>query len=395
MVPLLRGVRLLEVSTVVMGPLAGQILADLGADVVKLEPIEGDVARSAQPALGDLSALYANNNRNKRVIAADLKSGCGRGIAHRLIAQSDVLLINMRPDAAQRLGLGYEDVSRLHPEIIYCAVIGFGERGPYRGRPAFDDVIQAAAGLASLGRRDDEPPRLVPTILADKLGAVHAAYGMLAALASKARGRKGPVYVEVPMFEVLAATVLNEHLAGATFSADGAVGYPRVLSKDRRPFRTSDGWMVVLPYTGEQWRRFLSEIGRADIVAADWFASGAGRHTHIDELYAAVAAGLPARSTAAWSEALLGLDIPFSPVNDLEDLLGDPHLAAIGFFDTGPAYPPSICRALAQPVHYEGVEHLPDQPPRALGADTRRVLLECGYSDAEIDAMLARGDVLG
>jgi crotonobetainyl-CoA:carnitine CoA-transferase CaiB-like acyl-CoA transferase len=394
MIPLLRGIRLLELSTVVMGPLAGQILADLGAEVVKLEPMEGDVARSAPPARGDLSALYINNNRNKRVIAADLKSESGRTIAQRLIASSDALLINMRPEAAQRLGLGYEEVSRINPDIVYCAVIGFGERGPYRGRPAFDDVIQAAAGLADLGRRGDEPPRFVPTILADKIGALHAAYGLLAALTAKARGRPGPMYVEVPMFEALAATVLNEHLAGATFEADGEVGYARVLSKDRRPFRTKDGWMAVLPYTGEQWRRFLAEIGRDDLMAQPWFASAPARQAHIDELYAAVAAALPARGNRAWSEALLRLDIPFSPVTGLKELLADPHLAAIGFFDTGPAYPASICRTLAQPVHYEGVERLPDQPPRSLGADTRAVLRECGYSDGEIDAMKARGEVL-
>ena len=394
MVPLLKGVRLLELSGVVMGPLAGQILADLGAEVVKLEPIEGDVARGVLPRQGDISALYANNNRNKRVVAADLKSDAGRGIARRLLTQSDALLINMRPVAAQRLGLGYEEVAKINPDIVYCAVIGYGERGPYQGRPAFDDVIQAAAGLAGLGRGDGEPPRFVPTILADKIGALHAAYAMLAALTAKARGLRGAMYVEVPMFEALAATLLNEHLANGTFETDGELGYARVLARDRRPFQTQDGWMAVLPYTGEQWRRFLIEIAREDLVNQSWFESAAERSAHIDELYAAVARGMRGRSNAQWREALLRLDVPFAPVASLEDLLADPHLGAIGFFEPGPAYPPTIKRSLAQPVHFGALEALPNQPPRRLGADTRNVLRECGYSAEEIGAMAGRGEIL-
>ncbi len=394
MIPLLKGIRLLEISSVVMGPMAGQILADLGAEVVKLEPVEGDVARGALPRQGDISALYAGNNRNKRCVAADLKSDAGRELVRRMLARSDALLINMRPEAAARLGLGFDEIAKANPGIVYCAVIGYGERGPYRGRPAFDDVIQAAAGLAGLGRGEGEPPRFVPTILADKIGALHAAYGLLAALAAKARGHAGALYVEVPMFEALAATVLNEHLAGATFEEHGAPGYPRVLSKDRRPFQTRDGWMAVLPYTRGQWQRFLQEIGRDDLLARDWFDSDTGRAAHIDELYAAVSAGLRGRGSAEWREVLLRLDIPFAPVAGLDDLLADPHLAAIRFFEPGPAYPPGIRRSVAQPVHFGDLQPLPDQPPHGLGADTRSVLRECGFGDAEIDGFAARGEVL-
>jgi crotonobetainyl-CoA:carnitine CoA-transferase CaiB-like acyl-CoA transferase len=393
MVPLLKGVRLLELSTVVMGPLAGQILADLGADIIKLESIEGDVARNAPPRVGEFGALFANNNRNKRAIAIDLKTDAGRNIAHKLIARADALLINMRPQAAARLQLGFDAVAQLNPNIVYCSVIGYGERGPYRGRPAFDDVIQAAAGLADVGRTGDEVPRFVPTILADKIGALHAVYGLLGALLAKARGHEGALYVEAPMFEALASFVLNEHLAEATFRDAGATGYSRVLAKDRRPFRTQDGWIAVLPYTQEQWRRFLDEAGRQDLVGQPWFADAAGRYAHTDELYSAVAEALSQRTTAAWSDVLSKLDIPFAPIATLQSLLSDPHLAAIGFFDPGPAYPASIRRKIAQPVSFGGIEAQADSPPRALGADTRSVLHECGYSDGEIDEMVRKGEV--
>ena len=393
MIPLLKGVRLLELSTVVMGPLAGQILADLGAEVIKLEALEGDIARNTLPQADGSGAMFVNNNRNKRVIAVDLKSSAGRDIVRKLIARSDGLLINMRPVAAQRLGLGFEDVTQINPELVYCAVIGFGEAGPYRGRPAFDDVIQAAGGMADVGRRDAEPPRFAATIVADKIGALHAAYAFLGALTAKARGHKGPLYVEVPMFETLAAFILNEHLCGATFAADGQVGYSRILSRNRRPFRSQDGWIAVLPYTGEQWRRFLAEAGRSDLVSQTWFNTPEGRNAHIDELYAAVSDAISQRTNATWCEVLARLDIPYSPVAGIQDLLTDPHLAAIGFFEPGPAYPEFIKRKIAHPVTFRGIEALPDQPPHSLGADTREVLQECGYAEAEIEALLQNGAI--
>ena len=376
-----------------MGPLAGQILADLGAEVIKLEALEGDIARNTLPQADGSGAMFVNNNRNKRVIAVDLKSSSGREIVRKLIARSDGLLINMRPVAAQRLGLGFEDVTQINPELVYCAVIGFGEAGPYRGRPAFDDVIQAAGGMADVGRRDGEPPRFAATIVADKIGALHAAYAFLGALTAKARGHKGPLYVEVPMFETLAAFILNEHLCGATFTADGQVGYSRILSRNRRPFRSQDGWIAVLPYTGEQWRRFLAEAGRSDLVSQTWFNTPEGRNAHIDELYAAVSDAISHRTNATWCEVLARLDIPYSPVAGIQDLLTDPHLAAIGFFEPGPAYPEFIKRKIAHPVTFRGIEALPDQPPHSLGADTREVLQECGYAEAEIQVLLQKGAI--
>jgi crotonobetainyl-CoA:carnitine CoA-transferase CaiB-like acyl-CoA transferase len=391
MIPLLQGVRILELSSVVMGPFCGQILADLGAEVIKLEPLEGDIARMSQPNAAGMGALYVNNNRNKQAIALDLKNPAAKQVLERLIRASDVLLHNMRPDAAERLGVGFAAAAAINSRLVYCSAIGFGQRGRYRGRPAFDDVIQAASGLAGIAERQGKDPCFIPTVLADKVGALHAVYGILAALVARAHGRVGAINVEVPMFEALTSFLLNEHLAAATFDTDGRAGYSRVLARDRRPYRTRDGWIAVLPYTAGQWRRFLIEAEREDVLDQPWFAEAAGRHAHIDDLYGVLAQVLPQRDSATWLEALSRLDIPCAQVNRLEDLLNDPHLADVGFFEVGPRYPPHIKRTLPQPVIYEGISPHDDSPPPALGADTRAILQECGYSAEEIAQMLAQG----
>ena len=391
MLPLLNGIRIIEIGAVVLGPYAGQLLADLGADVVKVEPLEGDIARHAHPRGEAGGALFVNNNRNKRMLAIDLKRPEGRAALARLIAGADVLFHNMRVDAAERLGLGFEAVAEINPRIVHCAAIGFGQRGRYRDRPAFDDIIQAASGIAGLGAAAGGDPRFVPTILADKVAALHAVYAILAALVARAGGREGPIKVEVPMLEALAAFLLNEHLAGATFAADGAVGYPRILSPDRRPFRTADGWIAVLPYTERQWRAFLDEIGRADVAREPWFDDPRERAAHIDTLYALVAASLAERTTGAWIAALSARDIPCSKVPGLADMLGDPHLEEIGFFDVPADYPEGIVRALPQPVLFDGIAPRPDTPPRALGADSRALLRESGMAEGEIDALVGAG----
>jgi len=395
MLPLLKGIRVVEVGAVVLGPYAGQILADLGAEVIKVEPLEGDIARNAHPSGPAGGALFVNNNRNKRMLALDLKAPEGRAALARLIGTADVLFHNMRIDAAERLGLGFDAVAAINPRIVHCAAIGFGQRGPYRDRPAFDDIIQAASGVAGLATATGGDPRFVPTILADKVAALHAVYGILAALVARANGREGPIQVEVPMFEVLAAFLLNEHLAGATFAADGKTGYPRLLSPDRRPFRTADGWIAVLPYTDRQWRAFLTETGREDVIAQDWFTDPRQRQARIGELYALVAAALPARTTGDWIVALEARDVPCSKVSGIDDLLTDPHLTDIGFFDVPEGYPEGVVRTLPQPVRFDGLDAAPDTAPRSLGADSRAVLAECGFGPEAIEALIAGGVASG
>jgi crotonobetainyl-CoA:carnitine CoA-transferase CaiB-like acyl-CoA transferase len=392
MIPLLKGVRVLELTSVVMGPFAGQILSDLGADVIKVEPLSGDIARQAQPmAEKDMGAMYINNNRNKRAIALDLKSGEGQAIIERLVGWSEVFLHNMRMDAMKRLRLDFERAAQINPQLIYCSAIGFGQGGRYRNRPAFDDVIQAACGLAGLTHQFGEEPRFIPTIIADKVGALHAVYGILAALVSQSRGHIGAVNVEAPMFEALVSFLLNEHLAGATFAQDGEVGYSRIFDINRRPHRTKDGWIAVLPYTAAQWERFFAAIGREDVIRQPWFSNAAERSSRIEFLYREVSKALPEHSTGEWMELLLKLDIPCSEVNTLEDLLKDPHLLDVDFFHPCGNFPREIARTLPQPVNFEGIGRSDDRMAPRLGHDTRDILRMCGFNDAEVGQFLQKG----
>lgn len=393
MYSLLNDVTILEFGAVVMGPYAGQMLADLGANVIKIEAPDGDHARASHPMVDGCGTLFINNNRNKRGLALDLKAPGSREVVRRLIASSNVLLHNMRVDATERAGIDFDTAAAANPDIVYCAAIGFGQGGRYRDRPAFDDIVQAASGIAGLSLQAGGEPTFIPTIIADKLGALHAVQGILAALYAKASGHAGAIHVEVPMFEVAVATLLNEHLAGATAGPATDVGYPRLFYPDRRPYRTADGWIVVLPYTGRQWEAFLHEIDRADIVATDWFRNAGSRHARLSELYRIVADTMPSRTTAQWLDRLTALDIPCSTIASLADLPADPHLADVRFFEPGRDYPPSIKRTIGHPVSFGRVERREDRPHPALGEHSREILQGCGFAEAEIDALVADGAV--
>lgn len=387
---ILGGVRIVDVTTIVMGPMASQILADLGADVIKVETLDGDLARhSGTPGPEGMGALFANNNRNKKSLALDLREAAGKDVMRRLIGRCDVVLHNMRPEAAARLGLSPEAVRSLNPAAIHCAAVGFGSGGPYSGRAAYDDVIQAVSGLAALPLALGREPAYVPTIAADKIAALHVVYAVLAALMRRARTGEG-CSVEVPMFEALAAFLLNEHLDAATFAADGEPGYVRLLNANRRPYRTKDGWLAVMPYSEQHWRRTLAELGREDITAEPWFATASGRNARSETLYGLLAECLPERTTAAWTDAFERLDIPHATVNTLQGLLDDPHLDAVGFFNPVDGLE-GRTRSIPQPVKFFEVEDRPDTAPPAIGADTGQVLADLGYTQAEIDALRAAG----
>lgn len=329
----LAGIRVLDLSTVIAGPYAGQMLGDMGAEVIKVEPPQGDIMRAPGPARSPgMGPLFLNANRNKSSLVLDLKQPADRDRLRELARGADVVLQNMRPAAAARLGIAYADLAPLNPRLVYCAIVGYGQDGPYADRPAYDDIIQAGAGWAALETQVSGTPRYAPTIVADKTAALHAVAAINAALLHAARSGEGQ-YVEVPMFEVMASFLLVEHLSGRTFvPPEGPAGYARLLSRHRRPYPTRDGHISVLPYTATHWRRFFEAAGRADWAADPRLLDDATRAGIIDALYARVAECLATRTSAEWMALLPEADIPCSPVNDVDGLLADPHLNAVGMF---------------------------------------------------------------
>ena len=278
MIPLLEGLRILDLTAVILGPYATQILGDLGAEVIKIEPPDGDSMRPISPvAAPGMSAVFANCNRNKRSVVLDLKSEAGKAALMKLIPTADALVHNMRQEALDKLGFTYKAVHAANPRIVYAAAVGYGRHGRYAGKPAYDDVIQAASGFAGLFQMRDGEPLYTPSIAADKVSGLHLAYAVMAALLYRERTGKSPGYVEVPMYELMAAFSLCEHMAAATFEEDGKLGYVRVISPSRRPYKTSDGWVGVLPYSEANWRKILAEIDRLDVVETAWFRDATER----------------------------------------------------------------------------------------------------------------------
>ena len=389
MIPLLKGLRILDLTSVILGPYATQILGDFGAEVIKIEPPEGDSMRPVAPVMaGKVSAIFANNNRNKRSVVLDLKTEPGRAALMKLVPTADAFVHNMRQQALDKLGFTYAAVRAANPNIVYAAAVGFGRHGRYAGKPAYDDVIQAASGFAGLFQMRDGTPLYAPTIAADKVSGLHLAHAVLAALLSRERTGKAPGYVEVPMFELMAAFSLSEHLSFATFEEEGKVGYVRVLSTGRKPYKTKDGWVGVLPYTERNWTKILVEIGRPEVTRLGWFKDATERSKRVDELYGILAEELPSRTSAEWLAVFERLDIPHAPVRTPADLLSDPHLGDVGFFEPHFASETPVKRTLRQAINVEEVGNAPDLPPPPLGADTATVLREAGCSEAEIAAVL-------
>lgn len=377
MLDLLKPFRILDASTIVMGPMAGQVLGDLGAEVIKLEPPTGDLARSSGTRGPDgTGALFANNNRNKLGVVADLKTPEGQVILGELLDHSDVVLHNMRPAAARRVGLDAETVRQGRPRLIHCAATGYGSGGPYAGRPAYDDIIQAAGGLAALPTRVGAEPAYVPTIVADKIGGLHILYAILAALLARERTGQGQA-IEVPMFECLVAFLMNEHLDAASFDPGGRPGYVRLLNPSRRPYATADGWLSVMPYDERHWRAVLDAMGETGIPSESWFGDPAQRNARSDRLYHRLATGLTQKPTEAWIAIFEAKDIPYARVAGIDDLLSDPHLSAQNFFAASDDLPGRV-RSVPLPVRFDGVAQGRDHAAPGLGTHAAEVLRRLG-----------------
>ena len=392
----LEGIRVIDVTTVLLGPYGTQILGDLGADVIKVEaPPTGDIARNMglvrRPGMG---GIYLNANRNKRSVALDLKLESAKEVLRRLVATADVFVHNMRPQAIERLGFDYRAVSAIRPDIVYVGAYGFGQAGPYRAKPAYDDAIQAASGLASLFAMRDGTPQYVPAAIADKLVGVTLSQAVAMALVYRARTGRGQ-FVEVPMFEVLVSFNLVEHINGAAFEPPvGPLGYQRVTTASRRPFPTKDGYVCILPYSDKQWLAFFTAVGRPELMERPGFATYSARVHTVDELYGFVASVTPEKTTAEWVEICEQAQIPCMPVADIQNLMEDEHLKAVGMFERH-EHPTEGDTVLVRPpvTFSESPAGIWRHAPR-YGEHGQEVARELGYDEAAIADLLASGALI-
>jgi crotonobetainyl-CoA:carnitine CoA-transferase CaiB-like acyl-CoA transferase len=387
----LQGITVIECASIVLGPLAAQYLGDMGADVIKVEPPEGDLTRQIGPRRSEgMGAFFLSNNRNKRSVVLDLKRADARAVLHRLVARADVLLHSVRSSAARRIGLGYEELVAANPRLVHCHVTGFADDGLYGGKAAYDDIVQSLSGLAMLQTVVTGEPRYMPAIFADKVTAVHAALAVSAALVHRERTGEGQ-QVSVPMFETMAGFNVAEHLWGHAFEPPlGPMGYEAVATAARRPFPTKDGYVSFLPYSDAQWHRFFELIGRAEVMADPRFTTFAGRQQNVALVWSEIGEQLKLRTKDEWVELLGGEDIPFAVVNSLEELVDDPHLAGTGFWQLvdDPDDPDGgRLRFPRSPFDYSASPTALRRLPPRLGADTAGVLGELGLDDAEIRAL--------
>lgn len=382
----LTGVRVIDLSVNVLGPVATQILGDMGADVIKIEAPQGDPNRATGPARhAGMSAMHMNLNRNKRSVTLDLKRPEALATLMRLVETADVFVHSMRPAAARRLGISYEAISARNPRIIYGFGAGYRQDGPHRDFPAFDDVVQGESGIASLVGQVNGEPRFYPTVIIDKLCGYVLASSIGMALYARERTGLGQ-QVQVPMFETILSFNYLEHLWGAAFDPplEPGVGYVRLLTPHRRPYRTKDGYICVLAVNDDQWRRILPALGRPDLVDDPRYATTAGRVASYDELYGIVATQLRLRTTEEWHEILDREDIPNGALHSLQELLHDPYLLETGFFEKYQHPTEGGACTTEVPVHFSKTPGGLHRPPPLLGEHNAEVLREIGLDAAAI-----------
>ncbi|MEQ3650508.1 CoA transferase [Hyphomonas sp.] len=379
---LLSDIKIADMTTVIFGPYCTQTLADMGADVVKVEPKGGDDFRNVgKPANNrSMGPCHLTINRGKRSVVWDLKADEGRAAIRELIGQSDVFIHNIRPDAVARLGLTFEEVKAIKPDIIYVHCLGFGSDGPYAGRPAYDDLIQGLSGATMLLPKVDgnERPRFIPTAFADKVSGMHAMYATLAALHHRDRTGEA-VHVEVPMFECVTHFLLEEHFYEAEF--DPPVGpflYQRQVDPSRQPLKTSNGWIVIAPYVDARWIKLFDVMGAPEELQDERIADRKGRYFNQDYMMGRVQEYFDKQTTEYWLDALGKADIPAARVNDFPDLQSDPHLVATGFFQRREHPTEGFYWETQPPVTFRGAPQREITPAPRIGEHTELVLSELG-----------------
>jgi crotonobetainyl-CoA:carnitine CoA-transferase CaiB-like acyl-CoA transferase len=392
----LHGIRVLDLTSYLMGPFATQILGDMGAEIIKVEPPEGDLVRVIGPSpCPGMGGMFMQMNRNKRSIVLDLKQPAGRDAALRLAAKTDIFVYNVRPQAMARLGLSYEAVAALNPGVIYVGAVGFGQDGPYAALPALDDLMQGMVAIPSLFERaGGEGPRYVPLAMADRHVGVALVNAVLGGLVHKLRSGEGQA-IEVPMFETMAQGVLGDHMMGANFDPPlGPPGYTRHLSRDRRPFRTADGYVCAFLINDRQWQSLLEAVGEPERMKHPHFADVQARTVHSAAVHGFLETLFRTRTTAQWLEVLRKADVPSGPLHTLESLFEDEHLNAVGFFERHEHPVAGTVLNLRPPSRWSRTPPEVTRLAPTLGEHSAEILGEVGYTRSEIEAMAAAGVTL-
>lgn len=391
----LKGVKVIDLTSVLMGPFATQYLGDFGADVIKIEPPAGDLVRNVGPSRSQsMGPLFLNSNRSKRSMVLNLKAPEGRALLLELCKDADVLVYNVRPAAMNRLGLSWDDVRAVNPRLIYAGLFGYGQNGRYAGRPAYDDLIQGGSTLSHLFRLSgSEEPRYVPAAIADRVVGLTALSGILAALIERSQSGQGQ-RVDVPMFETMVNFILSDHLGGLTFDPPlDQGGYARQLASNRRPLRTADGYICVLLYTDDHWRRFLSAIEQDGLMETDSrFATFRSRMEHVADVYGWLGEIFQTRTSGEWIDLLDAADIPVIAMHTFETVLRDPHLADTGFFSRVEHPTEGSTITMANPVQMSASPVEITRLAPGLGEHTVEVLRDdLGLAQDRIADLIARG----
>lgn len=389
----LDGVRVIDLTSVVVGPISTRTLADQGADVIKIEAPGGDLLRTMARGARNpgMSGKFLHFNRNKRSVCLDLKQAGGLAAMKRLVAGADVFVTNVRPEAIARAGLDPVTLALENPRLIHCQILAFGRGGRYYGKPAYDPIIQSLSGVAGTFEKAIGEPRFVPMVMTDHVTGLIAAQAIGFALYRREKTGRGEA-IDVPMLENMASFVMSEHMAGQTFIPPaGPAGDNRLVSPDYRPLATKDGYITAAPNTNAQAFAFFDAIGRPELASDPRLSTAAARSANAAYYFEVRAAGLRERTTDEWLEIFAKLEVPAARYNTIEDVFDDPHLADVGFFETEP-HPSEgdIWRTKVANTFSEGgrTDGLP--APR-LGEHTRQVLAEIGYAADEIEALVATG----
>ncbi|MEM9279798.1 MAG: CoA transferase [Pseudomonadota bacterium] len=390
----LSGYRIIDLTTVVLGPYCTQLLGDLGAEIIKIEGPGGDIMRHAGPQVSEgMGPIYLTINRNKRAVTLDMKTDGAKEVLRKLVETADGFFHNIRAGGMKRLGFDFESVKAIKPDIVYCHAVGYGSEGHYAGRQAYDDLVQAASGAAFMIPMQDgsAEPRYFPGLVADKTTGLHAAYAMLAGFLHRERTGEGQ-FIEVPMMECMVSFTMLENLYGHAFvPPQEPIAYTRSINPNRKPYKTKDGYIALMPYSNDNWQCFFTLGGMPDLMDDPRYSTYKERTKNITDLYKQMEVIALQRTTDEWMEVLAENNVPCMRVHSLESVLQDPQLRDTGFLEERDHPTEGRYLSVNNPVKFHGSPTITRVEPPLQGQDNIHVLKELGFSQEQISEFEKNG----